>query len=89
MEELLAEDANLREQSGRYFAHLKNRKYQFHRARDVAGHVSTITKADIARFCRETFSDSSTNASDGRAEKQAVECEHSRQELPGGRERKV
>ena len=67
MEELLAEDANLREQSGRYFAHLKNRKYQFHRARDVAGHVSTITKADIARFCRETFSDSSTNASDGDA----------------------
>ena len=65
MEELLAEDANLREQSGRYFAHLKNRKYQFHRARDVAGHLSTITKADISRFCRTTFNGSSATENIG------------------------
>ncbi len=76
IEELLAEDANLREQSGRYFAHLKNRKYQFHRARDVAEHVNRITKADIARFCRETFNNSTGTEGDVDARKQLIVSVH-------------
>jgi len=53
VDDILAEDINLRDESQRHWAHIVNQKYQFHRGRHVAHMVSGITKQQAADWSRK------------------------------------
>jgi len=53
VDDILADDVNLREEAIRHWAHLVNQKYQFHRGRHVAQIISEISKREAADWCRE------------------------------------
>ena len=53
VDDILAEDVNLRDEALRHWAHIVNQKYQFHRGRHVAQIVSEISKQEAADWCRQ------------------------------------
>ena len=53
VDDILADDVNLRDEAIRHWAHLVNQKYQFHRGRHVGQIISEISKQEAADWCRE------------------------------------
>jgi len=53
VDDILADDVNLRDEAMRYWSQLVNNKYQFHRGKHVANIISEISKQEAAAWCRE------------------------------------